>query len=360
MPPGPRLRRAGHAVPVGHAARGGPAVRVGHAHRVGPALGVGPAGLLAALVIGCVACVSRSAPPTPAVAASIFPLYDIARRVAGPQAAVALVLPAGRMDHAFEPRPQDLARLARVELAVGVGLGLDPWLRRVLDAATDGRARILDLAPALDPRPVPEHVVALVEGESAARHDEDALAPRDVPPSAREGKAQSVALDPHVHLDPARMARAATLIGESLAARDASGAAGYRARAHEVAGQLEALDAELRERSRGWRQRTIVTFHGSFFYFADRYGLTVAAVVEPLPGQEPKARYVARVVEAIRESGAAALFTEPQLDPGPARLLAAETGLPLFELDPVGGGPDAPTYEALLRKNAAVLDEALR
>jgi ABC-type Zn uptake system ZnuABC Zn-binding protein ZnuA len=69
---------------------------------------------------------------------------------------------------------------------------------------------------------------------------------------------------------------------------------------------------------------------------------------------------VARVVEAIRTSGAAALFTEPQLDPSPARVLARETGLPLFELDPVGGGPDAQSYEALLRKNAGVLDEALR
>ena len=119
-------------------------------------------------------------------------------------------------------------------------------------------------------------------------------------------------------------------------------------------------DAELRARSRGWTRRTIVTFHGSFFYFAEAYALTVATVVEPLPGQEPKPRYVARVVEAIRRSGAAAIFTEPQLAPGPARLIAGETGLPLFELDPVGGGPGAQSYEALLRRNAAVLDEALR
>jgi ABC-type Zn uptake system ZnuABC Zn-binding protein ZnuA len=124
--------------------------------------------------------------------------------------------------------------------------------------------------------------------------------------------------------------------------------------------QLEALDAELRARSRGWTGRTIVTFHGSFFYFAEAYGLEVAAVVEPLPGREPSPRYVARVVSAIRATGAAAIFTEPQLDPAPARLIAGEAGLPLFELDPVGGGPGALSYEALLRRNAAVLDEALR
>jgi zinc transport system substrate-binding protein/manganese/iron transport system substrate-binding protein len=296
------------------------------------------------------------------VAASIFPLYDIARRVAGPQASVALVLPAGQMDHTFEPRPQDLVRLARVELAFGVGLGLDPWLRRIVDAATDGRARVEEIGLVLDPRPLPDHVLALV-GEPSSGPGDDA-GPRDaraaLVPSRPARGAPGGPLDPHVHLDPVRMARAVTLIGEALAARDPAGTVGYRARAIEVRRQIEALDAELRARSRAWTRRTIVTFHGSFFYFAEAYGLTVAAVVEPLPGREPNARYVASVVEAIRKSGAAAIFTEPQLDPAPARLIASETGLPLFELDPVGGGPGALSYEALLRKNMAVLDEALR
>ena len=77
------------------------------------------------------------------------------------------------------------------------------------------------------------------------------------------------------------------------------------------------------------------------------------------PGREPTPRSLARILEAIRTSGARALFSEPQLDPRPARVIATESGLPLFELDPVGGGPGASTYEAWLLKNAAVLDEAL-
>ncbi|HEY5907885.1 MAG TPA: zinc ABC transporter substrate-binding protein, partial [Vicinamibacteria bacterium] len=68
---------------------------------------------------------SRPGPPRAVVAASIFPVYDLARRIAGPGTAVALVLPPGQMDHRFDPRPQDLARLSGVELAFGVGLGLD-------------------------------------------------------------------------------------------------------------------------------------------------------------------------------------------------------------------------------------------
>jgi ABC-type Zn uptake system ZnuABC Zn-binding protein ZnuA len=242
------------------------------------------------------------------------------------------------MDHAFDPRPHELGRLSRVELAFGVGLGLDPWLARVLAAATDGRTRVVELGPALDPRPLPARLLGQAPGEGEA-----------------EGP-----LDPHVVLDPVRMSRAVLLVADALADRDPAGAEGYRERASKVSGELRALDEELRESSRRWRKRAIVIFHGSFLYFAGRYGLEVAAVVEPLPGREPTPRHVARVLSAIRAAHAAALFSEPQLDPQPARVIAEESGLPLFELDPVGGGPDAPNYEALLRRNAAVLGEALR
>lgn len=304
--------------------------------------------------LGLACAPSRPGPPRAVVAASIFPVYDLARRIAGPGTAVALVLPPGQMDHRFDPRPQDLARLSGVELAFGVGLGLDPWLARLLAAATDGRARIIELAPALDPSPLPAAVLAMVEGEPHELEAPDGHGGERVAGSAHGP------LDPHVFLDPRRMAAAAPMLAEGLAERIPAGAEGFRARALQVKAQLEALDGELQARSRSWRRRSIVTFHGSFFYFAERYGLTVAAVVEPLPGREPSPRYVVRVVEAIRKSGAAAIFTEPQLDQTPARLIAHEAGLPLYELDPVGGGPGAETYEALLRKNAAVLDEALR
>ena len=43
----------------------------------------------------------------PVVAVSIFPIYDLARQVAGDRLDVVLVLPPGRSEHGFEPtRPR--------------------------------------------------------------------------------------------------------------------------------------------------------------------------------------------------------------------------------------------------------------
>src|SRR5579864_6075766 len=76
----------------------------------------------------------------PKVVVSIFPIYDLTRRVAGPDADVTLLLPPGRNEHVFDPSPNDVATVARCRLGVMVGLGLDPWMEKLVkDAAPSAR-----------------------------------------------------------------------------------------------------------------------------------------------------------------------------------------------------------------------------
>jgi ABC-type Zn uptake system ZnuABC Zn-binding protein ZnuA len=268
-------------------------------------------------------CAGR-APTRPTAAASIFPIYDVARRVAGDRIQMELILSPGRLDHSFDPRPRDVIRLEAALVVFVAGLGLDGWAATLARSASDGRARLVELGPRLDPVPSPDG-----------------------------------APDPHFFLDPVRMARGAAIIAESLTAVDPEGRAGFEERAQDVAKSLLALDADLRNRAVSWRKRTIVTFHGSWFYFGARYGLRVAGVVERRPGQEPSPKEMTELLATIREGGVAAVFTEPQLDARPARSIA-EAGVPLFDLDPIGGGPGARSYEAWLLKNADVLTQALQ
>jgi ABC-type Zn uptake system ZnuABC Zn-binding protein ZnuA len=141
---------------------------------------------------------------------------------------------------------------------------------------------------------------------------------------------------------------------------DPAGADGFETRGDEVKKSLAALHADIDARSKTWTKKTIVTFHGSMGYFAARYGLTIAAVIEPFPGREPTPKYMGEVLAAIKRAGAAALFSEPQLDPAPAKVIAGQAGLPLHQLDPVGGTEGVDSYEKLLRHDASVLDQALR
>jgi ABC-type Zn uptake system ZnuABC Zn-binding protein ZnuA len=272
----------------------------------------------------------------PRIAASIFPLYDITRRVAGDRLPVQLVLPAGQTEHRFDPKPRDVEGLADAQIIFAVGLGLDEWLQALVKSAGTGTAKVFELAPLLDPILVPPGILKEERGA--------------------EGTAR---VDAHFWMDPVRMQQAVELIVEALQRLDPEHSPRFRTRGDEVRHSLARLHEEIARRAGAWRQRRIVTFHGSLFYFADRYHLEVVAVVEPLPGREPGARYRAELLAAIKKGRAVALFSEPQLDRKPAQRIAVEANLPLYELDPLGGG-QGDSYEKLLRRNVDVLERALK
>jgi ABC-type Zn uptake system ZnuABC Zn-binding protein ZnuA len=296
---------------------------------------VGAVLALALSVLLAAAC-RRPAVPTQQVAVSIFPLHDIVRRVAGPRFDVRLILPPGHTTHFYDPRPREVAALSRASLVFVVGLGLDDWVAGMVAQVGAGRARTFELGPLVEP----------------------VLAPADV--AARERDHRHGPMDPHFWLDPLRMQAAVDIVVEALQAVDPEEAPLYRTRGDELKRSLAQLHQELTRRAEQWRVRRIVTFHGSMHYFARRYGLEVVAVVEPVPGQEPGPRQLAALLERLRGEGEVALFAETQLDPRSARVIAAEAGLTLHTLDPVGGGDGADSYEALMLRIASVLDEALR
>src|SRR5207245_11111884 len=102
----------------------------------------------------------------PRGAAAIFPLYDIARRVAGDRLKVDLVLPPGHTTHYYDPKPQDVAKLADAEIVFAVGLGLDGWVAEMAKNAGAGPARVFEVAPLVEPILAPEHVVRLVAADA--------------------------------------------------------------------------------------------------------------------------------------------------------------------------------------------------
>jgi ABC-type Zn uptake system ZnuABC Zn-binding protein ZnuA len=167
-------------------------------------------------------------------------------------------------------------------------------------------------------------------------------------------------IDPHFWTDPLRAVRAVDVIVDALGSLDPESAPFYRERGDAVKRSLLALHEEVARQAQTWPRRRLVTFHGSLFYFASRYGLEVVGVVQPVPGVEPTAQHMAALVEELHGEQPAALFSEPQMDAQLARALAREAGVKVHEVDPMGGGPQATSYEALVRGIARAMDGALR
>ena len=95
---------------------------------------------------------------------------------------------------------------------------------------------------------------------------------------------------------------------------------------------INKLDEEYRTRLAPLKGRAIVTHHNAWRRIADRYGLTVAAVMREAEGAEMTPQATAATVDAIRKQGVKAVFVEPQFDPGTAKQIADSAGVKIAML----------------------------
>lgn len=150
-------------------------------------------------------------------------------------------------------------------------------------------------------------------------------------------------------------------IAQKLGEYDLKNAEKYQKNAEEYIQRLEKLKEDMHNQLDSVTHKDIVTFHEAFDFFAEEFGLHIKAVIEREPGTYPSAREVAEIITLIQSKEVNAIFTEPQYAKTAATTIAKETGVSVFELDPVVTGElEKDAYEKAMRKNLAVLKEALQ
>lgn len=272
------------------------------------------------------------------VVTTFLPLYSFTAAIAGEDAAVENLLPQGVGPHDFAFAPSDIERLARADVVVANGLGLEEWLADAIRTAN------------------PDVTIVEASAGIATRAPDEALHVGD---AEEEEEEEHGPADPHVWLDPVRAQAMVQNITLALVTADPSHRAGYEARADALDDRLAELDAAFRSGLAGAADRRLVAFHDAFGYLAERYGLETVAVVEPSPGKEPSPRDLAQIVSLVRRTGVRALFTEPQFSPAIVETIAAETGRTTHALDPLETGPfTADAYFDVMRANLAALQAA--
>ena len=292
----------------------------------------------------------------PTVITSIHPYYALLQEIVGENAEVVRLLPPGASPHTFDPTPRDVAQLSDADLVILNGV-LDEWLLDLVEASgTD--AEVLEVISELSFEPVGggEHDGHEGEGTGGERESNEAEPGEG---ESAEDEHDHEGVNPHIWLDPTLMAEAVPLFVGRLAEVDPENAAVYEANGEALIAELNALEAELSETLAPVRGAAFVPFHDAWPYFARHYGLDLVVEIEPAPGREPSPAYIADALAMIEGSGAKAIFSEVQLPARPAEVIAENAGLPLYLLDPVGGGEETETYAELLRYNASTIREAL-
>lgn len=268
------------------------------------------------------------------VVAAFYPLQFLTERVGGPTVTVTNLVKPGAEPHDLELNPRQVGQVVDAELIVYLG-GFQPAVDETV--AQNGGDRAFDVAG-----------VQPLRADAGHRHSDGA-----------GHEADHGGQDPHVWLDPGRLATIGDRLAERLGHADPDHAADYTARAQALRTDLERLDGEYAEGLRNCQRREIVTSHTAFGYLADRYDLDQIGVTGLSPEAEPSPRRLATVAAEARAHRATTIFFETLVSPKVAETVAREVGARTAVLDPIEGPPAEGDYLTAMRTNLQTMRTAL-
>ncbi len=240
--------------------------------------------------------------------------------------------------HDYQLLPKDLVTLNDAVLFVTNGAGMESFMDKVSDQLPD-----LKVVSASDG-------IELLKDE----HHHDDSEDEDAHEGHDHGEYNS-----HVWLSIPNAIIQVENIASSLKEILPDDADKIESNKQEYIKQLKALDAEIAQELKPYSGASIITFHEAFDYFANQYGLSVVDTIETEDGAEPSAKELSELAEEIKEKNVKALFVEPEYKGTSANVLATETELKVYTLNPITSGKDELTaYEDIMRDNLKVLKEA--
>ncbi|CUH96475.1 putative zinc transport system zinc-binding lipoprotein AdcA [Propionispora sp. 2/2-37] len=280
------------------------------------------------------------------VIATIYPVYEFARQVAGDKAEVTMLVPPGAEPHDWEPSPKDLARIKNAKLFLYHGAGMEP-VEKLLTKEVLGEAKPVEVSRGI------ELLQASEEEHEHGHQDEKETE------SHEHGH-----VDSHVWLDPVYAQQEVENIALALIEADPVNKEYYRQRADTYKQQLAELDQAYQRALANTARRDIITSHAAFGYLSKRYHLQQMPIMGLSPDSEPTPDKMAQIVEFCREHQVKFIFFETLVSPKLAETIAKETGAGLLVLNPVESlgeqeMQEGKTYLSIMRENLANLEKAL-
>ena len=266
------------------------------------------------------------------IAASTTDLGSIASSVGGDQVEVFSVARPTSDPHHVEVLPSYMVQVSRANVYLKVGLGLDQWADGIIDGSRNTKLRVVDCSKDIVPLEKPTQVSAAMG---------------DVHPFG----------NPHYWLDPRNGAIVAREIADELGHADPAHTDAYHERAEAFAKQAQETYEEGRKVAATLPTKSFFSYHRSWSYLANAFGLEVAGEAEPLPGIPPTAKHLQDIVRIAKERKVPVMVQEPYFSDDAGKFLARQTGLKVIKVSAACDGTQAGSYlshiQGVLKQMAA-------
>ena len=262
------------------------------------------------------------------VSATTTSMAMLAREIGGQHVKVTALAPSNRDVHYLQAKPSMINSLRRSDLLVAVGGELEAgWLPVAISSAANGR-----ILPGQSGYFEAAAQVSLLGSEQSA---DRALG--DIHPMG----------NPHINLDPVRMATVAAALAERLTQIDPAHASDYRTAA-------ATFNQRIQDRLPGWLAAAAeapgaILYHTSADYLMTLLDVHLHGYIEPFPGIPPTGRHLKQLLQNAKGQRGVIIFQDFQPDKGP-KFLARELGWPVHEL------PIDPPLQATLEDYLTLID----
>ena len=281
---------------------------------------------------------SPSSRPEVRVIVTIPPLVGLVQSLAPAGVKVIGLMQPGQSEHGYEFVPSDMNALARSDMVVYIGMGLEPGIAKFMAKKADDRRRVVVLGEVLGlqkPGVAPEPHIHKA-GEPEPGHDQH---------GDQKENADHAVTDVHIWLDPVLVRQSLPHISAALkkvvAAKGEPWTGAEKEIDQKLAAALQNVDA-LHERFKAtlapYKGRSIVTHHAAFGRLAERYDIKIAEVIRPFESAEPTPGQLEEVIKAIRAQNVKTIFVVPQFNASAAQRIAQAAHVRLGHLDPLGDG----------------------
>lgn len=282
--------------------------------------------LLAALFLG-----SSSGRADLTVASLSTITTDLAKNIGGTHVKIEALIKPGIDPHEFEPTPSDVKKVAKADLVLFTGKGMEGFLTKLEEAAgvTGKFVNVGEAVPTL---------MMTDEGRKVE--------------------------DPHWWHSVENMKRATRLVTDRFEQADPANRSYYEGREKDYLASLNELQrwSRVKVAELPSSRRKLVTSHDALQYFARDYGFTILPVKGISTAEEASSQHVKEIIGVIRSQGVKAVFFENIENSRAVNQIAAETGARtggVLYSDGLGD-TEASTYDSMMRHNVSTIVDGLK
>lgn len=302
--------------------------------------------------ITCLAQAASAGSARPSILVVHPPLYPLVEAITKGTGTPGLLLGSTQDSHHLQLRPKQAAAIATADIIIIADRGLSTALLKSLQARVDKGAILIAITELDGVDPLPYRT-----RNGFTKTDE-----------AHEGY-----IDPHIWLDPVRMAKAVTALAAIMGKYDMANAAAYQMNAQALALHLrEDVDNGVRtllaSRPPASKKGKIsyITYHDAYQYFEQRYELSPTGYITQRPEEYIGAKAMKTLMEAAREKRVRCLISETQSPLTKRFALYTEATIMLLSPERLYAAKDAPTgswirndYDRLLAKVAHTFGDCI-